>query len=160
MLFAEMSISTGNGIEPENFHPNHYAVWNYFQSLPGKTSQRFVEAFRKRYGADRVTSDPVEAAYIGVRLWAQAVRDAGSDVAEAVNLAMAVQSIAGPSGIVAVDPRTRHLWKHVRVGKARADGQFDQVWAGSDALRPAPFPDYRSRAEWQRFVVNLPEAGH
>lgn len=146
-------------IGPENFHPNHYAVWNYFQSLPGAANQRFVDAFRARLGGDRVTSDPVEAAYIGVRLWAQAVRDAGSDDAEAVNLAMAVQSIAGPSGIVAVDPRTRHLWKHVRVGKARADGQFDQVWAGIDALRPAPFPDYRSRAEWQGFVANLAEAG-
>lgn len=143
----------------QNFHPKHYAVWNYFQSLPNAANQRFVDAFRKRHGGGRVTSDPVEAAYVGVRLWAQAVREVGSDAAEAVNLAMAAQSLAGPSGVVAVDPRTRHLWKHVRVGKARADGQFEQVWTGVDALRPAPFPDYRSRAEWKRLIAMSPGLG-
>lgn len=146
-------------IGPQNFHPKHYAVWNYFQSLPNTANQRFVDAFRKRHGGDRVTSDPVEAAYVGVRLWAQAVREVGSDAAEAVNLAMAAQSLAGPSGVVAVDPRTRHLWKHVRIGRARADGQFEQVWAGVDALRPAPFPDYRSRAEWKRLIAMSPGLG-
>ncbi|OJZ17401.1 MAG: urea ABC transporter substrate-binding protein [Thiobacillus sp. 65-29] len=145
-------------IGPDAFHANHYAVWNYFQSLPGGTNQRFVEAFRKRYGADRVTSDPIEATYVSVQLWAQAVRDARTDEAETVNLAMAVQSMAAPSGIAAVDRRTRHLWKHVRIGKARSDYQFEQVWEAGDALRPEPFPDYRSRAEWQDLVADLPEA--
>ena len=136
-------------IGPAAFHPNHYAVWSYFQSIPDEANQRFVAAFRKRHGADRVTSDPIEAAYVGVRLWAQAVRDAGTDDSEQVNRAMLQQSTAAPSGVAAVDRGTRHLWKQMRIGKARADGQFELVWHSGNALRPAPFPDYHSQSALQ-----------
>ncbi|MGB9129443.1 MAG: urea ABC transporter substrate-binding protein [Thiobacillus sp.] len=142
-------------IGSEAFHPNHYAVWSYFQNIPGEANRHFVAAFRQRYGSDRVTSDPVEAAYVGVRLWSQAVSDAGTADPEQVNRAMLQQSMAAPSGIAAVDRSTRHLWKPVRIGKARADGQFDLVWHSGDALRPDPYPDYRSRFEWQRLLAEL-----
>lgn len=145
-------------IGTEAFHPNHYAVWSYFQSIPGEANRRFVAAFQQRYGSDRVTSDPVEAAYVGVRLWAQAVRDAGTPDPEQVNRAMLLQSMAAPSGIAAVDRGTRHLWKPVRIGKARVDGQFDLLWSSGDALRPNPYPDYRSRFEWARLVTELSAA--
>lgn len=137
----------------EAYHPNHYAVWSYFQSLPGEANQRFVAAFRKRYGADRVTSDPVEAAYVGVLLWAQAVREVGTDAPEQVNHAVLLQSTAAPSGIAAVDRGTRHLWKYVRIGKARSDAQFDLVWSSEDVLRPSPFPNYRPQLEWQQLAT-------
>ena len=134
-------------------HPNHYAVWSYFRSVPGEANHRFVTAFRARYGEDRVPSDPIEAAYVGVRLWAQAVRDAGSESPDLVNHSMLQQSIAAPSGIVAVDSATRHLWKPVRIGRERADGGFDLVWDSEVALRPMPFPDYRSLPAWQRLMA-------
>lgn len=142
-------------IGPAAFHPSHYAVWSYFQSIPGEANRRFVDAFQKRYGAGRVTSDPVEAAYIGVRLWAQAVRDAGTDDPQQVNQAMLQQSMAAPSGIAAIDRGTRHLWKQVRIGKARPDAQFDLVWNSGEALRPDPFPTYRTRSEWQKLTGEL-----
>lgn len=135
-------------IGPDAYHPNHYAVWSYFQSVPGETNQRFIAAFRARFGADRVTSDPIEATYTGVRLWAQAVRDADTDKPEQVNRAMLLQSTAAPSGIAAIDRATRHLWKQVHIGKARPDGQFNLVWSSEEAVRPMPFPDYRSQTEW------------
>lgn len=135
------------------FHPNHYAVWSYFQSLAGESNRRFVEAFRKRYGARRTTSDPVMAAYAGVRLWAHAVQDAGTDSPEEVNRAVLQQSLNAPAGIIAIDRSTRHVWKRVRIGKARADGQFDLVWESGSALRPVPFPEHRSRAEWLRLAA-------
>lgn len=145
-------------IGPGAFHPDHYAVWSYFQSVPGEANARFVTAFRARYGAERVTSDPVEAAYVAVRLWAQAVSDAGTDAPEQVNRAMRLQSTAAPSGIAAVDRATRHLWKQARIGKARPDGQFELIWSSDDALRPNPFPDYRSRPEWLYLLDGLPGA--
>lgn len=140
-------------IGPAAFHPNHYAVWSYFQSLPGEGNRRFVAAYQQRYGANRVTNDPIEAAYVGVRLWAQAVRDAGTDAPNPVNRALLQQSMAAPSGIAAVDRGTRHLWKPVHIGKARADGQFELVWDSGISIRPDPFPDYRSQREWQRLAA-------
>jgi len=131
----------------------HYGVWSYFQSVPREENRRFVAAYRARFGADRVTSDPVEAAYVAVHLWAQAVQAVGSADPRRVNSATLLrQSFDGPAEIAAVDPATRHLWKTVRVGRVRPDGQFDQVFVSSAPLRPAPWPSYRSREEWEALL--------
>lgn len=130
----------------------HYGVWSYFQSLPGEDNHRFVTAYRARFGVDRVISDPMEAAYVGAKLWAQAVRDVSSSDPVRVNPALLRQSIKSLSGIAAVDADTRHLWKMMRVGKVRPDGQFEQVFASSAPLRPTPWPGYRSRDAWQALL--------
>lgn len=130
----------------------HYAVWSYFQSLPGEGNRRFVAAYQARFGVDRVTSDPIEAAYVGVRLWAQAVQETGSSEPERVDPALLRQSLKGPSEVAVVDAATRHLWKMMRVGKARPDGQFEHVFASSAPQRPTPWPSYRSREAWQALV--------
>ncbi len=132
----------------------HHVVWNYFQSTPGERNRAFVAAFRARAGAGAATSDPVEATYAGVHLWANTVRAIGAAEPARVNSAALLrQSFSGPAGIVAVDARTRHLWKHVRVGKVDADGQFEEVFASSTPIRPAPWPHYRTREEWQALVT-------
>ncbi len=130
----------------------HYGVWSYFQSLPGEGNHRFATAYQARFGADRVISDPAEAAYVGVKLWAQAVRDVNSSEPSRVNPALLRQSIKSPSGIAAVDADTRHLWKMMRVGKVRPDGQFEQVFASGAPLRPTPWPIYRTREGWQALL--------
>ncbi|MCX9156338.1 urea ABC transporter substrate-binding protein [Niveibacterium sp. 24ML] len=130
----------------------HYATWSYFQSLDTPQNRRFIAAWQKRFGASRPTSDAVEAAYVGVKLWAQAVRDAGSDDPLRVNTALLHQTVGGPSSIAAVDGRTRHLWKMVRIGHVRADGQFAQVFASAHPVKPAPWPGMRSPEAWQRLI--------
>ena len=135
----------------------HYGVWNYFQSLPGEENRRFVAAYQAHFGAERTTSDPLEAAYVGVHLWAQAVQDAVSCEPRRVDRTLLRQTFRAPSGVAAVDGATRHLWKMVRIGKVRADGQFEQVYASSAALRPSPWPAYRSRDAWQAMVEGMPQ---
>lgn len=133
----------------------HYGVWSYFQSLPGADNQRFVSAYRAHFGTDRVVSDPIEATYVGINLWAQAARDVGSVDPEQVNSALLRQTIKSPSGIAAIDGANRHLWKMMRVGKVRPDGQFEQVFASSAARRPNPWPSYRTRENWQTLLKNV-----
>src|SRR5262249_25944134 len=65
-----------------------YAAWNYFQSIDRPENEAFVRRFRDRYGAARVVSDPMEAAYVGVHLWAQAARQASSVDVKAVRQAL------------------------------------------------------------------------
>ena len=139
-------------IGKDAFHPEHYAAWSYFMSLPGEANQRFVAAFKMRFGAKRVTSDPMEAAYAGVYLWAQEVRGAGRSDPALINRALINSSMAAPSGILAMDRTTRHLWKQAHVGKARADGQFVVVWSSGDLIQPEPFPGLHSYAEWQQLL--------
>jgi urea ABC transporter urea binding protein len=132
-----------------------YATWNYFQSIDSPRNRQFVAAFRGRYGADRVTSDPMEAAYSGVHLWAQAVEDAGEAEVGAIHKAMVDQNFLGPQGIVHIDQETQHAWKSVRIGQIREDGQFDIRWTSERPVRPRPYPDYETPAQWNSFLGEL-----
>lgn len=130
----------------------HYAVWSYFQSLPGEKNRRFVAAIQARLGADGVTSGPMESAYIGLHLWVQAAREAGSAEPYLVQRTILRQTLNTPEGVVAIDPSTRHLWKTPRIGKVRSDGQFDIVWDAGQLQKPVPFPSYRFRGEWLQLL--------
>jgi len=130
----------------------HYAVRSYFQTLPSPENLRFVADWQRHYGKWRPTSDAIEASYLGVKLWAQAVLDAGSADPARVDPALLRQTLKGPSALVAVDPVTRHLWKMVRIGRARPDGQFDQVFASTHPVHPSPWPAYRTRERWQQMI--------
>jgi urea transport system substrate-binding protein len=132
-----------------------YAAWNYFQSVESAENERFVAQFQARYGADRVTSDPIEAAYFGVYLWAQAVRDAGTAEVGEVRRTLGDQSFNAPGGVVSIDPETNHTWRTVRIGQIRADGQFDIVWDSGNPIRPVPYPIYRPEESWDLFLDDL-----
>lgn len=140
---------------PEVFHPTHYAAWSYFQSLPTEPNRRFVAAFKARFGPQRVTSDPIEAAYNGVRLWAGAVEETGTETPEHVIHALEHQTVPAPSGVAAIDPATHHLWKRVNIGRALPDGQFEIVHASDAGVRPTPFPPYRSLDAWRRIEAGI-----
>lgn len=133
----------------------NYATWNYFQSFEGEENQAFVESFKRRYGEDRVTDDPIEAGYFGVYLWAQAVKDASTDEVARVAQKLANQSYPAPGGIVSIDPENQHTWKTVRVGRIRPDGQFDIVWTSEHPVRPLPFPDSKSKSQWEASLAEL-----
>ena len=133
----------------------NYACWNYFQSIDTPANHQFVNAFKKRYGENRVTDDPMEAAYLGVYLWAQAVQEAGTaDVAEIIE-SVKDQSMITPEGMVYVSSENNHTWKTVRIGRARKDGQFDVVWSSNKPIRPMPYPVYHSKSEWNTFLQKL-----
>lgn len=133
----------------------HYAAWNYFQSIDSPANKTFVESFKQRFGRDRVLDDPMEASYIGVKLWMDSVLSAGSTNVILLKSILGQQSMDAPEGIVAVDFDTRHLWKTVRIGKARPDGQFDVVWQSGAPIHPSPFPFYRNHAEWRAALQKL-----
>jgi len=132
-----------------------YAAWNYFQTIDRQENREFIRRFQTTYGADRVTSDAIVAAYNSVRLWAQAVLEAGTDNVAEVQKAIRRQSLNAPEGIVSVDDETQHTWRPVYVGRIRSDGQFDVVWSSGKPVRPIPFPRSRTRSEWESFLVNL-----
>ncbi len=122
----------------------HYAAWNYFQSVDTPANKKFVEAFKKKYGADRVTNDPMEAAYIMVYLWKQAVEKAKTaDDLEKVRAAAAGQTFDAPEGKVTMN-NNHHLSKVVRIGEIAADGQFKIVYSTDKAVDPIP---------WNQFVA-------
>ncbi|NEO84408.1 MAG: urea ABC transporter substrate-binding protein [Spirulina sp. SIO3F2] len=116
----------------------HYACWSYFQSLEMPQNQQFVQRFQQRYGADRVTSDPIEAAYTQVYLWKQAVEAAGTISTDAVRQAAYHQRWDAPGGPVTCETN-HHLQKECRIGQVQADGQFRIVYTSPGLLKPLPW---------------------
>ncbi|MFK5892337.1 MAG: urea ABC transporter substrate-binding protein [Pseudomonadota bacterium] len=131
---------------------NHYTVWNYFQSIDNEENQHFISQFKQLYGKESVIGDPMEASYIAIKLWAQAVREARSEEPKRVNKSIRRQSLKAPQGIVSVDPETRHLWKAVRIGQAQTNGQFKIIWQTKHPIQPKPFPSYRTKHQWQKLL--------
>jgi urea transport system substrate-binding protein len=122
----------------------HYAAWNYFQTVDTPANKKFVAAFKAKYGADRVTNDPMEAAYIAVYLWKQAVEKAKTaDDIEAVKKAAVGQSFDAPEGRVTLE-NNHHLAKFVRLGEVADDGLFKIVYETPKAVSPVP---------WNQFVA-------
>ncbi len=132
-----------------------FAAWNYFQSLNSLENQRFVERFRAKYDQRRVVTDPMEVAYVGVRMWGNAVREAGSDRCAKIRQAFGNQKLLAPEGELTIDATNRHTFKTPRIGKISSDGQFEVVWSEVKAERPIPFPETRTRQEWEAFLADL-----
>jgi urea transport system substrate-binding protein len=140
----------------------HLAAWNYFMSIDTPENKAFIAEWQK-YVKDhnlpdadkRVTNDPMEASYIGMHMWAQAVNQAGTTDVNAVRQALGYQTFRSPSGYtISLDAKNHHLHKPVLIGEVQADGQFKIVWRSEgDPIRAqawSPFiPDDKGKiADW------------
>jgi len=125
----------------------HLASWNYFMSLKNPENAKFVKMYRdwakkqKLPNADKVvTNDPMEATYIGIHMWKQAVEKAKSTDTDKVIAAMAGQTFKAPSGFtIKMDEKNHHLHKPVFIGEVKADGQFNVVWKTPGPVRAQPW---------------------
>src|SRR5690606_16926555 len=118
----------------------HLVAWNYYQTVENDVNTAFVEAFKARYGEERVTSDPMEAGYFGVYLWAAAVEAAGSTDVDAVRAAIQTSEITAeaPEGTVVLHGPTQHTVKPVRIGVIREDGLIDTL-SETEPVIPDPY---------------------
>lgn len=116
-------------------------AWNYYQTTNTPENEKFVAAYKAAYGADRVTDDPIEAGYFGVYLWKALVEAAGSADVDAVKEIAKTATIEfnAPGGLVKIEGSNHHTWKTVRIGKIRADGLIDEVFASEGPVKPDPF---------------------
>lgn len=117
----------------------HYAAWNYFQTTDTPENKIFVKNYKAKYGEDRVTADPIEAAYTAVYLWAEAVNKAKSFDVDKVKKAAGGIEFKAPSGLVKIDGETQHIYKTVRIGQVQANGQFKEVWNSGEQVKPDPY---------------------
>ena len=117
----------------------HLVAWNYFQTTDTPENEKFVAAFKAKYGEDRVTDDPIEAGYIGVYLWSMAANKAQSVEVAKVKEALAGMTFAAPEGTVTVNATNNHISKSVRIGRIRADGLIDDIYATPEPVEPDPF---------------------
>jgi urea transport system substrate-binding protein len=129
----------------------HLAAWNYFMSLKNPANDEFTKkwaAFAKAKNIpghrDRpLTNDPMEATYLGIHMWKQAVEKAKSTEVDKVRVAMRGQTFKAPGGFESkMDEKNHHLHKPVFIGEVRADGQFNVVWKTRGPVRAQPWSPF------------------
>jgi len=128
----------------------HLAAWNYFMSVKSGANEEFKKKWaayakaKKLPGADKpLTNDPMEATYIGIYMWKQAVEKAKTTAVDPVINAMAGQTFQSPSGfLVKMDEKNHHLHKPVLIGEVKADGQFNIVWRTKGPIKAQPWSPF------------------
>ena len=121
----------------------HLAARNYFQSVTAPENDAFVKMWTDfNEQRDKITNDPMEATFIGFRMWAQAVTQAGTSDANAVRQAMYGQRIKAPSGFEVVMHTNHHLSKPAMIGKLNPDGRFDVVWRSINPIKASVWSRY------------------
>lgn len=126
------------------------AAWNYFESLKNPANTKFIDMYKAWAVSQKlpnastvVTNDPMEATYVGIHMWKQAVEKAKSTDVDKVIAAMGGQKFNAPSGFVEeMDPKNHHLHKPVFIGEIKADGQFKVVWKSKGTIKAQPWSPY------------------
>ncbi|CAN5212293.1 urea ABC transporter substrate-binding protein [soil metagenome] len=132
-----------------------YVTASYFQSIERDANTIFISNFKRRYGADRVISESIESAYVGLHLWAQAAAVAQTYTPGQVRKHLVNRVMNAPSGIVYSDNIMNDMWKMVFVGKLRSDGQFTIIWNSEKQVQPLNYPIFSEKKKWDEFVSNL-----
>ncbi len=129
----------------------HLAAWNYFMSVKNPTNDEFTKKWAAYAKAKNLpgqkdkplTNDPMEATYIGVYMWKQAVEKAKSFDVDKVIVAMSGQTFKAPDGfVVKMDEKNHHLHKPVLIGEVKADGQFNVVWKTPGPIKAQPWSPF------------------
>ena len=128
----------------------HLAAWNYFMSVKNPQNEKFISMYKDwavrnkvPNASSAVTNDPMEATYVGIHMWKQAVEQAKSIEVDKVRPAVAGQSFDAPSGFtLTMDKTNHHLHKPVMIGEVQADGQFSVVYQTKAPIRAQPWSPF------------------
>ena len=113
----------------------HLAAWNYFESIKTPANEEFIKEWHDfTKNPKRTTNDPMEAHYIGFKMWVKAVEKAESTDPDKVIAALPGIEAPNLTGGISTMLPNHHITKPVYIGEIRADGQFDVVWKTTDLV--------------------------
>jgi urea transport system substrate-binding protein len=116
-----------------------YAGWNYFQTVENPENTKFVAAYKAKYGADAVVTDPMVHGYLDVYVWKAAVEKAKSfDPAKVRAAAVTLDAIPTPLGTVKF-AANNSLVQTGYIGQADPKGQFKILWTSKGMIDPQPY---------------------
>ena len=131
----------------------HLAAWNYFMSLKNPQNEAFIKKWaayakaKKLPGADKaVTNDPMEATYIGIHMWKQAVEKAKSTDTDKVDRGDGRPDVQGAVGLRRSRWTRRTTTCTSRCSSARSRPTASSTSCGRPRARSAPQP-------WSPFIA-------
>jgi branched-chain amino acid transport system substrate-binding protein len=100
-------------------------AFSYFQEVDNPANKAFLEKFRAKLGANTpyLGAELAMRSYIGMRLWAEGVRRAGTvDRMKVIEALGSGISVDGPPGRTTLDPKTNHVTLDVYVAEVKNRG--------------------------------------
>jgi urea transport system substrate-binding protein len=95
-------------------------VGNYSQEIQTPANKSFLAAFGKKFGDTKIVHELAVSQYQGIKLWAEAVKKAGSVERNAVlKVLESGPRIEAPSGTVTLDAKTHHAALDIYVMEVR-----------------------------------------
>jgi urea transport system substrate-binding protein len=114
-------------------------AWNYYQTVDNPVNKQFVADYKAKYGQNKPTSDPMEAAYVSVYLWKATVEKAKSFDVKAIQDNCDGVSFDAPEGKVTIDGSNHHITKTARIGEIHPDGLIYTIWESPGPIQPDPY---------------------
>ena len=137
VLTLNMTEEEVSGVGAENAK-GVLTCMSYFQSLNNPANAKFVAAFKKKYGQNRVVGDVMECGYNSVYLWKAGVEKANSfDIAKVLASTPNLE-LDAPEGQIKMHATNHHMWKRARIGEFGADGQVKIIYE-TPLIEPAPY---------------------
>ncbi len=122
----------------------HFTSAPYFMVWDSPENQNFVEAYRKRWGGDKVTHFVSEPSYFQMYLFKQAVEKLAPGDINPANIREAIkgEEMVAPQGRVRIEPENLHTYLWPKIGQCQSDGQFQILKQTSEWLEPLPYKAY------------------
>jgi urea transport system substrate-binding protein len=122
----------------------HFTSAPYFMVHQSPENEKFVSAYKRRWGDDKVTHFVSEPSYFQVYLFKQAVEQlAGSEIdPPTIREAVKGQEMIAPQGRIRIEPENLHTFLWPKIAMARTDGQFEVLESFPEWIAPQPYAAY------------------
>lgn len=122
----------------------HFTSAPYFMVHQSPENEKFVAAYLKRWGDDKVTHFVSEPSYFQVYLFKQAVEKlAESDITpDTIREAVKGEELTAPQGRIRLETENLHTWLWPKIAIAKSDGQFEVLKDSKEWLKPVPYAAY------------------
>ncbi len=118
-----------------------YASVNYFNSIDSAENKKYLDAYSKKFGANKVASVTAvgESTYDAMYLLSKSLEKCGDDInTDKILSNFDNLTFDAPQGLIKVDPDTHHIYCKARVGLVKEDGTIETVFASDDVIKPEP----------------------
>jgi len=122
----------------------HFTSAPYFMVHKSPENEKFVAAYKKRWGDDKVTHFVSEACYFQTYLFKQAVEKIGKGDITPDNIREAIkgQEYVAPQGKIKLEKENLHTWLWPKIAQAKSDGQFEVLKQSAEWKAPDPYAAY------------------
>ena len=117
----------------------HITAAPYFQSIDTDANRACLARFRSLFGSQVQPNMGWEAAYFQVHMFANAMRQAGTDDVDHLLPLLLGSEFDAPQGRVRIDPSNHHARLHPRIGRVDAEGRFAVVAQAPHGVDPDPY---------------------